>query len=86
MTYLSAASSQCPVISYQDNRDPQAINLPLINEIPLKIIVNDHPFLSTSRTPIDDELMAVGILFAGGIINSAAEISNIQLEPGNKNK
>ncbi|MEA2108597.1 MAG: formate dehydrogenase accessory sulfurtransferase FdhD, partial [Pseudomonadota bacterium] len=42
--------------------------------------------LSTSRTPIDDELMAVGILFAGGIINSAAEISNIQLEPGNKNK
>jgi FdhD protein len=86
MTTFSAASSQCPVISYQGNRKPQATSLPLINEIPLKIIVNDQPFLSTSRTPIDDELMAVGILFARGIITSAAEISNIQLQPGIENK
>jgi len=85
MTYYSAASSQCPVISYQNNREPQATSIPLISEIPLKIIVNDQPFLSTSRTPIDDELMAVGILFAGGIITSAAEISNIQLQPGSEN-
>lgn len=86
MTTFSAASSQCPVISYQGNQEPQATSLPLINEIPLKIIVNDQPFLNTSRTPIDDELMAVGILFAGGIITSATEISNIQLQPGSENK
>ncbi len=82
MTTFSAASSQCPVIRYQDSREPQATNLPLINEIPLKIIVNDQPFLSTSRTPIDDELMAIGILFAQGIITSATEIDDIQLYPG----
>ncbi|NIA19917.1 MAG: hypothetical protein GWP07_05760 [Xanthomonadaceae bacterium] len=86
MTSFSTASSECPVISYQGNRAPQATSLPLINEIPLKIIVNDQLFLNTSRTPIDDELMAVGILFAQGIITSADEISNIQLQPGAENK
>ena len=86
MTTFSAASSQCPVICYQSDRKSQTTSLPLINEIPLNIIVNGQPFLSTNRTPIDDELMAVGILFAKGIITSTAEISNIQLKRGSENK
>ena len=86
MTTFSAASSQCSVISYQGNQKPQATSRPLINEIPLKIIINNQPFLNTTRTPIDDELMAVGILFVQGIITSAAEISNIQLQPGIENE
>ncbi len=86
MTIFSATSSKCPVICYQNDQESQTTSLPLINEIPLNIIVNGQPFLSTTRTPIDDELMAVGILFARGIITSTAEISNIQLKRGSKNK
>ena len=86
MTTIATTSSQCHAIRYHINQEPQAITPSLISEIPLEIILNDHPFLSTSRTPIDDELMAIGILFTNGIITSADEISHIQLQPGIKNK
>ena len=86
MTTIATTSSQCHAIRYHINQEPQAITPSLISEIPLEIILNDHPFLSTSRTPIDDELMAIGILFTNGIITSADEISHIQLQSGIKNK
>lgn len=82
MSIDSTTSSQCPVIRYRKNQEPKADILPLIKEIPLQIMVNNQPFLNTSRTPIDDELMAIGILFAEGIINTIAEISGMQLHPG----
>ena len=86
MTINPSASRECPVVCFQGNRKPRPDRLPLIREAPLSIQINNQPFLRTTRTPIDDELLALGILFAEGIITSAGEINDIQLQPGAGNK
>lgn len=86
MTIHPAASKKYPVVCFQDNREPSTDSLPLIREAPLSIHINNQPFLHTTRTPVDDELLLTGILFAQGMISSAAQISGTQFRAGTDNQ
>ena len=86
MTINPSASKKYPVVCFQDDREPRADRLPLIRETPLSIQVNNQPFLNTTRTPVDDEFLLIGILFAQGMITSAAQISDMHFLTGTENQ
>jgi FdhD protein len=56
-------------------------------EEPLEILIDDHPLTVTMRTPGHDLELAAGFLLTEGIIESAAQIANLQVvEPSNGTK
>ncbi|RLB64855.1 MAG: hypothetical protein DRH04_11085 [Deltaproteobacteria bacterium] len=85
MTTNSSTSKEYPVVCFQNGQNPRADRRPLIRETPLSVHIDGRPFLDTTRTPVNDELLAIGILFAQGAISTVAEIDSIQVLTGTEN-
>ena len=86
MTVSPSTSKEYSVVCFQNGQDPRTDRRPLIRETPLSIHLNGRSFLHTTRTPVDDELLAIGILFAQGMITTAEEISTMHVLAGNREK
>ena len=49
-------------------------------EEPLEIHINGSPWVTTMRTPGQDDALAIGLLYTEGILSNSSEVTTIELE------
>jgi FdhD protein len=75
-----------PITKYMDNK-LTLIDDPVSVEEPLEIFVNGEPYYLTMRTPGEEMLLAAGLCFTEGVINSVDDLLSISYcgdESGNR--
>ena len=72
-----------PIIRMDAGRVIETEDILAVEE-PLDIQVNGRPFSLTMRTPGNDEDLALGLLFAEGIIETAADVTAVLCKTSNR--
>lgn len=61
--------------------DASRVTLEVPTEVPMTLVANDLEIATLLCTPTDLEFLALGFLFSAGLIRSAAEVRDCQVDP-----